>query len=78
MIRDGHGCSCPIVALTQQRDVVTSSHHLKPEVLQRLQDILDGSVHGKLGYHTATPVSATNTSNAEDVSSSASGPKVSM
>jgi len=67
----------PILILTQESNVVTSSYDLEPEALQSLYDILEGNVNRELGSHTATPVSAMKTSSAEDASSRTSGPKVS-
>lgn len=78
MIGDGHGGPSPIFVLTQQGYVVAFSHNSKPEVFQGVDDLVAGSVHRELACHTATPVSATKTSSAEDVSSRTSGPKVSM
>jgi len=78
VIRYGHRCLGTIVVFSDERDVISPSHDLKSHESQCLDDILDRDICRELVYQTATPVSATKTSIAEETSSKTCGPKVSI
>ncbi len=78
MIRYGHRCLGAIVVYSDERNVISLSHDLKPQMSQGLYDILDWDICRELVYQTATPVSAKKTSIAEETSSNTCGPNVSI